>query len=30
VERQVVEKWLYVEIGLFLFTGLAGTGHHYY
>jgi nitric oxide reductase subunit B len=30
VERVVVEKWLYVEIGLFLFTGLAGTGHHYY
>jgi len=30
VDRDVVEKWLYVEIGLFLFTGLAGTGHHYY
>ena len=30
VERKVVEKWLYVELGLFLFTGLAGTGHHYY
>ncbi len=30
VERSVVEKWLYVEIGLFLFTGIAGTGHHYY
>ncbi|OGP76718.1 MAG: nitric-oxide reductase [Deltaproteobacteria bacterium RBG_16_64_85] len=30
VQRQVVEKWLYVEIGLFLFTGIAGTGHHYY
>ncbi|HEU5361136.1 MAG TPA: cbb3-type cytochrome c oxidase subunit I, partial [Candidatus Deferrimicrobiaceae bacterium] len=30
VDRQVVEKWLYVEIGLFMFTGLAGTGHHYY
>jgi nitric oxide reductase subunit B len=26
----VVEKWLYVEVGLFLFTGLVGTGHHYY
>jgi nitric oxide reductase subunit B len=26
----VVEKWLYIEIGLFLFTGIAGTGHHYY
>lgn len=30
VDRNVVEKWLYVEIGLFLFTGIAGTGHHYY
>src|SRR4030042_4651067 len=30
VDRQGVEKWVYVEIGLFLFTGLAGTGHHYY
>lgn len=30
VDRAVVEKWLYVEMGLFLFTGIAGTGHHYY
>ncbi|HEY6871719.1 MAG TPA: cbb3-type cytochrome c oxidase subunit I [Geobacteraceae bacterium] len=30
VERQVVEKWLYVETALFLFTGIVGTGHHYY
>lgn len=30
VPRDTVEKWLYVEIGLFLFTGIAGTGHHYY
>ncbi|NIR45324.1 MAG: nitric-oxide reductase [Gemmatimonadetes bacterium] len=30
VPRKVVEKWLYVELGLFLFTGIAGTGHHYY
>jgi len=30
VDREVVEKWLYVEIGLFLFTGIVGTGHHYY
>ena len=28
VERKVIEKWLYVELGLFLFTGIAGTGHH--
>ncbi|MBI5440156.1 MAG: cbb3-type cytochrome c oxidase subunit I [Deltaproteobacteria bacterium] len=30
VERHVVERWLYVETGLFLFTGIVGTGHHYY
>jgi nitric oxide reductase subunit B len=30
VDREVVEKWLYVEIGLVLFTGIVGTGHHYY
>ncbi len=30
VERKTIEKWLYVELGLFLFTGIAGTGHHYY
>jgi len=29
VDRQVVEKWVYVEIGLFLFTGCR-NGHHYY
>ena len=30
VPRETVERWLYVELGLFLFTGIAGTGHHYY
>ncbi len=30
VERPFIEKWLYVEAGLVLFTGIAGTGHHYY
>jgi len=30
VDREVVEKWLYVIVGLALFTGLLGTGHHYY
>lgn len=30
VDRKVVEKYLYLETALFLFTGLAGTGHHYY
>ncbi|HIJ38439.1 MAG TPA: nitric-oxide reductase large subunit [Rhodospirillaceae bacterium] len=30
VDREIVEKWLYVIIGLALFTGILGTGHHYY
>ncbi len=30
VDREVIEKWLYVIVGLALFTGLLGTGHHYY
>ncbi len=30
VRRSLVEKWLYIEAGLVLFTGIAGTGHHYY
>src|SRR5660397_185314 len=30
VDRKIIEKYLYIETGLFLFTGLAGTGHHYY
>ncbi|MHB1342930.1 MAG: cbb3-type cytochrome c oxidase subunit I [Thermoleophilia bacterium] len=30
VDRKVVEKYLYIETALFMFTGLAGTGHHYY
>jgi len=30
VDREVVERWLYVEVGLVLFTGIVGTGHHYY
>ena len=30
IDREVVEKWLYVIIGLALFTGILGTGHHYY
>ncbi len=29
-DRYHVEKWLYVLAGLVLFTGLLGTGHHYY
>jgi nitric oxide reductase subunit B len=30
VDRRIAERWLYVQLGLFLFTGIAGTGHHYY
>jgi nitric oxide reductase subunit B len=30
IDREVVEKWLYVIVGLSLFTGILGTGHHYY
>lgn len=30
VDREVVEKWLYVIVALSLFTGILGTGHHYY
>ncbi len=30
VDREVIEKWLYVIITLTLVTGLLGTGHHYF
>ena len=30
VDREVVEKWLYVIITMTLITGIIGTGHHYY
>jgi nitric oxide reductase subunit B len=30
VDREVIEKWLYVIIALALITGIIGTGHHYY
>ncbi len=30
VDREVVEKWLYVIVATALFSGLLGTGHHYY
>jgi nitric oxide reductase subunit B len=29
VDREVIEKWLYVIVSLSLFTGILGTGHHY-
>jgi nitric oxide reductase subunit B len=30
VDREVIEKWMYVIVGLSLFSGLLGTGHHYF
>ncbi|MBP1689684.1 MAG: norB [Deltaproteobacteria bacterium] len=30
VDREVVEKWLYVIVGLTFLSGILGTGHHYY
>lgn len=30
VDREVIDKWLYVIAGLVLASGLLGTGHHYY
>lgn len=30
VDREVVEKWLYVIIALALISGLIGMGHHYF
>ena len=30
VDREIIEKWLYVIIAMTLITGIIGTGHHYY
>lgn len=30
VDRVVIEKWLYVIVGLTFICGILGTGHHYY
>ena len=30
VDREVVEKWLYVIVATALFSGILGTGHHYF
>ncbi len=30
VDREVIEKWLYLIIALALITGILGTGHHYF
>jgi nitric oxide reductase subunit B len=30
VDREVLEKWLFIIIGLTFLSGVLGTGHHYY
>jgi len=30
VDREVIEKWLYVIIAMALISGILGTGHHFY
>lgn len=30
VDREVIEKWLYVIVGITFLSGILGTGHHYY
>jgi nitric oxide reductase subunit B len=30
VDREVLEKWLYVIVGLTFISGILGTAHHYY
>jgi nitric oxide reductase subunit B len=30
VDREVIEKWLYLIVGLTFISGILGTGHHYY
>lgn len=30
VDREVIEKWLYIIVGITFVSGILGTGHHYY
>ncbi|MDA5092951.1 cbb3-type cytochrome c oxidase subunit I [Aliiroseovarius sp. KMU-50] len=30
VDREIIEKWLYIIVATALFSGILGTGHHYY
>ena len=30
IDREIVEKWLYVVVGITFLSGILGTGHHYY
>ncbi len=29
-DKKMLAKWMYIEVGLVLFTGILGLGHHYY
>jgi nitric oxide reductase large subunit len=30
IDREIIEKWLYVIVGFTFLSGVLGTGHHYY
>lgn len=30
VDREIIEKWLYIIVGITFISGILGTGHHYY
>ncbi len=30
VDREIIEKWLYIIVATALFSGILGTGHHYF
>lgn len=30
VDREILEKWLYIIVGVTFLSGVLGTGHHYY
>lgn len=30
VDREIIEKWLYIIVGFTFLSGVLGTGHHYY
>ncbi|VAW33471.1 Nitric-oxide reductase subunit B [hydrothermal vent metagenome] len=30
VDREVIEKWVYIIVAMALITGILGTGHHYF
>jgi nitric oxide reductase subunit B len=30
IDREIIEKWLYIIVGLTFLSGILGTGHHYY